>query len=105
MSRPRNFGPFRRWRVMRDDGLRVEVLFHLPVIRSRVAELYPGCQLEALPEEQVSPPHPDEVRDLRDLIARALSGDSIADRSEALQVALRDPREARRCLEALSHAQ
>jgi hypothetical protein len=77
----------RSWRVCYPEVAAMEVLFMPPATRAEVSTIYPGAQLEPVPEPSRRAATPSEAAELRELVDHVLADAGTADRAEALTAA------------------
>ena len=90
-----------RWQVRYPGVGPMEVLFTPPATQREVSAIYPGAEIDVLPESIRQDPSPSEATELRELVALMLADASDSDRAEALATAMNNPEAALESFRAL----
>lgn len=87
----RDSGAYRCWLIRYPNAPPIQLLFTPTATQAEVSAIYPGAQIEVLPESVEREATPAEAAELVKLLALLLTDANDAERAEALAVALADP--------------
>lgn len=94
----------RRWQVLYNQTEPFEVICHPGATRMEIAALYPGAQLEPIPDSPSRHPTPAEAEELRALVHMIAQheGWTVGEVQDAMRVARGDPEAALLCFRFLA---